>query len=672
MSKEHPFINKKQFSFLGLGKQDAIKFLFGGNALISIIALILITLFLAKESIYFFPDYQSNLNIYRKSGKEFADYAENQLKYQKEIKSLVTQVKQYELFHQAGVDAYIPELFSTMKTVAIEKMTSELLAVKIAKNRITSKEIIWDIWSEGSPEEQAQMKAQKAEFSQNLIKTQEALTAKINKIAPSIKISTLSPQFQKKAYEVQRQEPSAIKTLQEALISYFSNYTVSTKTPDFITQSSRSGVEKRTVLLQTPLFSNLSQVEKELTETYLPFNAFVEKLRDHALLVSIRAESFLSAADRKKAIEEGIPEASPEKKKKLLIDLKRLITEDQDYGQQAEVLYATLPEHQELLSKMTSSSHAIFPKLPNINEFENKGARRIHKKLTKLLKDYDAFMAQQRSNMESWRHDQTIGFLKTLGGFVFGQKWISNSSWHNFFGLAPLFGGSLFITLIAITIATPFAVGGAIYVNRIASKAEQNFIKPIIEFIQAIPSVVLAFLGVVVVGQNILKLSYIPWLEWLPGFPASGEQMMLTAGVLLAFMAIPTMFTLAEDAINNVPKSYTEASLSLGATRLQTIFNVIIPSSLSGVVAAILLGFGRIIGETMVVLLVAGGTIDWPTTWTDPVHTMTGIIAQSTGEAAPGSIQYRALFLVGLFLFGISLIINSLAQNVIKKFGSKH
>ena len=147
--------------------------------------------------------------------------------------------------------------------------------------------------------------------------------------------------------------------------------------------------------------------------------------------------------------------------------------------------------------------------------------------------------------------------------------------------------------------------------------------------------------------------------------------MMLTAGVLLAFMAIPTMFTLAEDAINNVPKSYYEASLALGASKLETVFRVIIPSALSGIVAAVILGFGRIIGETMVVLLVAGGTIAWPEKITSPVHTMTGLIAQSTGEAAPGSIQYRALFLVGFVLFLISLVLNSLAQAFIKRYGNK-
>ncbi|MGB1260049.1 MAG: PstC family ABC transporter permease, partial [Akkermansiaceae bacterium] len=146
---------------------------------------------------------------------------------------------------------------------------------------------------------------------------------------------------------------------------------------------------------------------------------------------------------------------------------------------------------------------------------------------------------------------------------------------------------------------------------------------------------------------------------------------MLNAGILLGFMAIPTMFTLAEDALNNVPKSYTEASLALGASKLHTVFKVIVPCAISGIIAAVLLGFGRIIGETMVVLLVAGGRIALPETWTDPVHTMTGIIAQETGEVTAGSIHFRALFMVGLVLFTISLVLNSLAQNVVKKFSHR-
>ena len=148
----------------------------------------------------------------------------------------------------------------------------------------------------------------------------------------------------------------------------------------------------------------------------------------------------------------------------------------------------------------------------------------------------------------------------------------------------------------------------------------------------------------------------------------------LTAGVLLALIAVPTIFTLAEDALQNVPRSFKEASFALGATRLQTIFRIIFPAALSGIISAVLLGFGRVIGETMVVLLCAGNRIAIPdfttglAAFTQPVHTMTGIIAQEMGEVVHGGIHYRALFVVGMVLFFIALLINYLAQKIVQKY----
>ena len=648
---DHPFSKNKGFKVLGLGKQEFIKYFFGGNAVISIVALILITLLLAKEALYFFPDYKTSLNIYRQSGKEFADLAEDQVKYQKELKSLITRVKSYELYHRAGAEAYIPALFSAMQNVAREEMRTEILNIKIAKDRISSKDIVWTIWAGGADEEKKQLAiTQRADAEQKLANAQSDLSKKIQSVAKGIEISDLTPQFQSMAYQVKKLNPDAHSKLQDALILYYDQYAKGSKQPEYITQSTNIGNARRAEISKEPLFVKLTEIEKSLAGSYSDYDAYVKRMRAQTLAVSNRAVAFLSSDAEKKAIEEGIPEATPEIRKQLEVKLQRLVTEDQDYDALAENIYSTLDEHKELLNNMMAVSTPALAQLPPKSEFTNRGAKQFHKELSNAIDEYESFMMEKREKMENWRHDKKVGPLGTLGGFIFGKKWVANSSWHNFFGLRPLFGGSLFITLIAISLATPIAVSAAIYVNRLASPAEQAFIKPILEFIQAIPSVVLAFLGVVIVGQKILALSYVSWLQWVPGFPALGEQMMLTAGVLLAFMAIPTMFTLAEDAINNVPKSYNEASLALGASKLQTVFKVIIPSSLSGIVAAVILGFGRIIGETMVVLLVAGGTINWPETLTSPVHTMTGLIAQSTGEAAPGTIQYRALFLVGLCL----------------------
>jgi phosphate transport system permease protein len=163
-------------------------------------------------------------------------------------------------------------------------------------------------------------------------------------------------------------------------------------------------------------------------------------------------------------------------------------------------------------------------------------------------------------------------------------------------------------------------------------------------------------------------------LRWIPGFPVAERLNALTAGSLLALVAVPTIFTLAEDALDNVPLACKEASEALGASRLQTVARVLLPAALPGILTAILLGFGRVIGETMIVLLCAGNRIaipdfsTGPAVVTQPVHTMTGIIAQEMGEVVHGSIHYRALFALGIVLLTLSLLINYIVQ----KTASKH
>jgi len=230
------------------------------------------------------------------------------------------------------------------------------------------------------------------------------------------------------------------------------------------------------------------------------------------------------------------------------------------------------------------------------------------------------------------------------------------------------------VSVVALLIAVPLGIGAAIYVNQIATPTEQRLIKPAIEFISAFPSVVLGFFGIAILGQALRAASQISWLSWLPGFPIAERLNVLTAGCLLALLVVPTIFTLAEDAINNVPRSFKEASFALGANRLQTIIKIVVPAGLSGIVSAVLLGFGRVVGETMIVLLCAGNRIAIPdfsaglAVFTQPVHTMTGIIAQEMGEVASGSIHYRALFMVGIVLFFLSLAINYAAQIIVRRY----
>ncbi len=278
------------------------------------------------------------------------------------------------------------------------------------------------------------------------------------------------------------------------------------------------------------------------------------------------------------------------------------------------------------------------------------------------------------SKVTGWDREQPIGMGNALTSFIFGRDWVTNSSIQDWYGIVPLFTGSLLVALIAMGFAVPLGVGAAIYVNQAASRMEQNIIKPYIEFISAIPSVVIGFFGIAVFGTLVREISNWEALSWISFFPLSERLNGFTAGGLLALMAIPTIFTLAEDALNNVPLSYKEASMAMGSTRLQTIVRIIVPTALSGIISAVLLGFGRVVGETMVVLLCAGNRIEIPRFTEglgvvfEPVHTMTGIIAQELGEVVHGSIHYRALFVVGLVLFIISLLINYVAQKIVIKF----
>jgi phosphate transport system permease protein len=295
-------------------------------------------------------------------------------------------------------------------------------------------------------------------------------------------------------------------------------------------------------------------------------------------------------------------------------------------------------------------------------------------RLRELTSQYVAGFPELEKRVASWNYLDPIPWYRCFTSFLFGREWLTASFWQDWYGILPLFVGSLTVSFVALLIAVPLGVGAAIYVNQLASLREQKFIKPGIEFISAFPSVVLGFFGIAVLGQALRTFSHAEWLSWVPGFPFAERLNILTAGCLLAVIAVPTIFTLAEDALNNVPRAFKEASYALGATRVQTILRIIAPAALSGIISAVLLGFGRVIGETMVVLLCAGNRIAIPDftaglgVVTQPVHTMTGIVAQEMGEVVRGSIHYRALFVVGLVLFLVSLLINYIAQRIVQRY----
>jgi phosphate transport system permease protein len=289
----------------------------------------------------------------------------------------------------------------------------------------------------------------------------------------------------------------------------------------------------------------------------------------------------------------------------------------------------------------------------------------------------EAFLAQLPSvtqKLRAWDPNKPVPSYRAITSFLFGTDWITASFWQDWYGIVPLLVGSIMVSVVALLIAVPLGVSGAIYVSEVAAPAEKSLIKPYIEFISAIPSVVLGFFGIAVVGQAVRALSQASFMKWVPFFPISERLNVFTAGCLLALMAVPTIFTLAEDALRNVPRGFKEASYALGANRLQTIVRVLVPAALSGIISAVLLGLGRVIGETMVVLLCAGNRIAIPDftqglgAFFQPVHTMTGIIAQEMGEVVRGSIHYRALFMVGLVLFALTLAINYGAQRLVRRY----
>ena len=276
--------------------------------------------------------------------------------------------------------------------------------------------------------------------------------------------------------------------------------------------------------------------------------------------------------------------------------------------------------------------------------------------------------------LRAWDPNKPVPAYRAITSFLFGTQWITASFWQDWYGIIPLFVGSLMVSVVALVIAVPLGICGAIYVSEVASPIEKSLIKPYIEFISAIPSVVLGFFGIAVLGETIRAISRASFMQWVPFFPISERLNVFTAGCLLALMAVPTIFTLAEDALRNVPRGFKEASYALGGNRLQTIVRVLVPAALSGIVSAVLLGLGCVIGETMVVLLCAGNRIAIPDftqglgAFFQPVHTMTGIIAQEMGEVVRGSIHYRALFMVGLVLFAITLAINYGAQKLVTRY----
>jgi phosphate transport system permease protein len=244
----------------------------------------------------------------------------------------------------------------------------------------------------------------------------------------------------------------------------------------------------------------------------------------------------------------------------------------------------------------------------------------------------------------------------SIQDFLFGKFWYPTSD-PPAFGIFPLIVASIAVTVLSSALAIPLGVMTAIYLAEIASYRLREVVKPTVELLAALPSVVIGFFGMVVVA---------PFLQNAFGI-ATGLNL-FNASLMLAFMSIPTICSISEDAIYNVSREIKEASLALGATHWQTIYRVIIPASLSGITTAIILGMSRAIGETMVVLMVAGGATLIPTSIFDPVRPMPASIAAEMAEAPFGSNHYHALFAIGIVLFFFTLFFNIVADYVAQKY----
>ena len=373
----------------------------------------------------------------------------------------------------------------------------------------------------------------------------------------------------------------------------------------------------------------------------------------------------------KQTLLDGMRTAPPARAASLKQAAEEMQIEVIDFKAEVAPLLALRPAIVAANAALVTELQQLSAQLPS---FSDAAAQARLAKFPGFLTQYLAELASTAEQMAAWDQAKPVGVFESLNAFAFGREWITASFWQDWYGIIPLLTGSLLIAFMALLIAIPLGLAAAMYVNQLAGPFEQRIIKPYIEFISAIPSVVLGFFGIAMLGETLRSLSQIPALQWVPGFPMAERLNATTAACLLALMAIPTIFSLAEDAINNVPRAFKEASLALGATRLQTMIRITVPAALSGIMAAILLDFGRVVGETMVVLLCAGNRIEIPNVGAglgvifQPVHTMTGIIAQEMGEVVRASIHYRALFMVGVVLFLVSLLVNWLAQKIVRRY----
>jgi len=244
-----------------------------------------------------------------------------------------------------------------------------------------------------------------------------------------------------------------------------------------------------------------------------------------------------------------------------------------------------------------------------------------------------------------------------IGEFLTSAIWDPTSPTKPFYGILSQIASTLLVTVTAMLIAVPVGLGVAGYLSDVAHWRVREIVKPVVEILAAIPSVVVGFLGLVLLGPALAKLT-----------GQSNGLNALNGSILLAIMSLPTIVSISEDSLNAVPVTYSEASLALGGSRWQTLIRVKIPAALSGIIAAVMLGMGRAIGETMTVLMATGNARAFPHGLLDSVRTMTSNIAVELGEVPYFTTHYYALFAIGLVLFVMTFAVNMIADVVLRKY----
>jgi phosphate transport system permease protein len=252
-----------------------------------------------------------------------------------------------------------------------------------------------------------------------------------------------------------------------------------------------------------------------------------------------------------------------------------------------------------------------------------------------------------------------------FGGLNFGE-FFTSTNWNPVgdtphYGILGLLAGTASVTVLAMVIAVPLGLGAAVYVSEFSTPRLKEFLKIAIEMLAAIPSIVWGFIAYVILN---------PLIIWATGAPIGVN--ILNAGIILALMSVPIIASVGEDALKAVPDSYREAALSLGASRWEIVYRVLFPAAKNGLLAAVLLGVGRAIGETMAVLMCTGHAVQIPHSLLDPIRTLTATIASELGESVAGGPHYCVLFVIGLELFAIAFVVNLVADLIVKGVRSEH